>query len=330
MSKQKRKKILMKVNEMQEVEVSHISLVKNAANRSPFKFLKSQKKDGNMHVNLRTLFGKSEPKPVKPGIITLVAKTEKVKGLVNTLTQEGIKVTKQDDLDGATTLHLTDYDNENTVIFKMSDDIAIGVTDIAKSFSSWGEDESFIKNMAISGFFPGVRVATDVFISTLEKIMFKADTATPPTEAIKVLTNDFSKYVRMLTSKLPAEAFKYDGMILKTDEVVGKKEEAVIKDDGKKDADVQEDKQAEIITKADVAELIDMKLKEDTKNVTMLLNESVKKSDAAIASLTEQFTNVTDALAGVVNLGVKADVANVKKSEPSIFDSALDFAGFNE
>lgn len=361
MSKQKRKKVVMDVNELQEVEVSNISLVKNAANRSPFKFFKSQKKEGNMHVNLRTLFGKSEPEVVEPVIITLVTKTEKAEGLVSTLTEKGIKVTKQDDLDGATTLHLTDDDNEDTVIFKMSDDVAVGVTGISKSFSSWGEGESFIQNLATAGFYPGVRVATDVFMDTMQNIMYNAEAGTQPTDAINKLTADFSEYVKTLVSKLPIEAFKYDGMALegtksesnskdekvKVDKVEDKPKDSVSEDkdisksddkipDTKSDIkdEANKDIQDNTISKMEVVELIDSKLEEVSKSFSDLLTESVKKSDESLSNLTGQFEKVTEALNGVVSVAgdndkIIVDKGKVNKTEGD-FDSALSFDGFGE
>lgn len=213
----KRKKVVMKVHEMTEVDAQVISLVKHAANRSPFKILKHQK-DGIMkHINLSNLFKKADQKEAEPTpvVVSLVTKTEKATVLVSEVNGKGLSILKQEDLDGATTLHLTESDSTDTVIIKMSDDVAVGVTGIKKSFSSWSEGESFVQQMAISGFFPGVRVATDVYLDTLGNIMYKSEAGSPPVVQIAKLNDDFARYVNTLVSNIPVEAFKFEGMVLK-------------------------------------------------------------------------------------------------------------------
>ena len=166
-----------------------------------------------MHINLKNLFKKAE-EAVQTGVVLIVAKSEKALDFVEALKVKGIEVLKQEDSDGATTLHLTDADNEDITIFKMSEDVAVGVSGITKSFSSWGEGESFVKNMATAGFFPGVRVATDVFMDTLGNIMYKSEKDKVPMAKVEKLADDFGMYVKDLLTKVPVEAFKYEGMLL--------------------------------------------------------------------------------------------------------------------
>lgn len=354
--KNKRRKVVMKVNEMTETDVTTISLVKHAANRSPFKIFKNDK-EGTMNIDLKKLFmqKKQAESQVEPTVVVLVGKSEDSDALAKALADKAITVAKSEENDGVVTLAVVeDYNADDVTFLKMSDDIAVGVTGIAKSFSSWSEDESFVSAMATSGFFPGVRVATDVFLDTLGNIMYKAESGTPPTDKVSALTADFGKYVNDLLGTVPVEAFKYEGMVLKkaddtpvdtdsktddkTDTAKGDTEDTPEGDTsdtgGDTEGDTPEDDTTpgEGITKSDVTGIVSEQMKTVTDDLSGKIADQVEKTETFMTEMQKSLKAVTDALSGVVSVEPTADPEKGKqqtqKSEGT-FDSAMSFPGFD-
>lgn len=358
----KRKKITVKANELTEVGISAISLVKHGANRSPFKILKSNK-DGNMHLNLKTLFSKKE-KTDEPRVLLVVVPTAKAEAVSAALKNEGQDVVKTEDLEGATTLHLVDEDNENTLIFKMSDDLAIGVTGISKSFNSWPEGKNFVQDMSASGFYPGARLATDVFMDTLHTVMYKAEAGKVPVAKIAKLTEDFSGYIQKLTGELPVEAFKFekadftnlpDTIVEDGDAETVVKEDGtdkalesdtdIVKDDDKgtvaKKDDTEVDADTEVskttdestLAKSDVESIVTEKMETVKSAVDTAITAHVKKQEDATKGLVGQIEKLTKLVKGVVSFDDSEDPDGViEKAEPasSDFDDVIKFEGFGE
>jgi hypothetical protein len=124
-------------------------------------------------------------------------------------------------VDGATVLKY-DTDMEGAKSVKLSD----GVVALIKGFETWPDSKSFTENVQKSGFFPGVRMATESFMETLYNIAYAEGTDT--IMEISKAADEYSKYVTGLANAIPVTAIKMEKMevpMLSTEEPVAKKED---------------------------------------------------------------------------------------------------------
>lgn len=207
-----KRKVVLKVNELQEMDVSFISLVKNAANRAPFKILKSAE---GKTLDLKKLFSlKKEESDEAPELVAIITKADCSEAISTILKGEGVALVDTVDMaDGLVMLPLKDgVDVENSVVLKMSDDIAAVVAGIEKSFYNWPDSGDFSTNIQKAGFYPGVRVATDVLMDTLYNALETVEKGESPTEAVTDILKQFTDYVTSLATEIPTSAFKLEKM----------------------------------------------------------------------------------------------------------------------
>lgn len=343
-----KKKLIIKANELTEVDVSAISLVKNAANRSPFKILKSVKGE-KMNMDLSRLFRMKKAES-PPAVVCYVTKAEHADKLTEMLKSDGVEVCKTEEKEGMMLLHVIDEAPTDLTTIKMNDDVAVMVSDVSKSFNAYeSESDNFVNGIAIQGFFPGVRTAADVFVETLYNIMSKSEAGVPPMQQIQKLATDFGEYVNTLASRIPIEAFKCESMVMevKKDEVpavvapVVAPVEAVAPVVPPTEpivpvAEVAVDNVAPVsvppvvaVTKSEVESMVSDEFKKVTKTLEETMAAFVSKQDATVTAMTESFAKLQEALRGVVNVTPNADTRTVSKTENGgTFDNVLNFDGF--
>ena len=209
LKKSQKRKITIMANQLTDVDVQGVSLVKHGATRSPIKLIKKKKSEGGiMHLNLKTLFGITKAEKT-PQIVSVICKAEDATCLDAAVAVLEMKVLTKTESEGVITASLVETTEEITV-FKMDENIAIGVVDLEKGFSSYTDSTDFMETLLVGGFYPGVRMAQDALTDAIYEIMWQAPAGIQPSEAIGKVLGDFSVYIQGLVSALPALAFKLE------------------------------------------------------------------------------------------------------------------------
>lgn len=201
-------------NELTNVQVSHVSLVKRGAIRVPFRFLKSNDGDGDM-IDLN-IFKKKETKPMVAAV--LVNKAANLDVAKARITKAGFQVEKFDDSnDGVIifpqTEELGDFEpgKDGVYILKMDEMLSCVVTGITKSFESINFDSSsFDEVLAQEGLRPGVFLSMDVLGATVSNIMAKAEDKTAMVSDLETALAEFSKHIVSMAQAVPEDAFSVD------------------------------------------------------------------------------------------------------------------------
>lgn len=203
----------IEVDEMKDAHVNFISLVKRGAMRVPFRILKSE--DESM-FNLTRLWTKKSEIGVTPELIAVVLqKGSDVAGYTAALADMGVVVKKHEVHEESGTDVLVvkdDYDSEQSITMKFSDNVGAIVSNVKKGFCSWGDSTEFMDNMKISGFFPGVRMATDALMDTIYNCMHEVGEGEAPAAVVSKALDDFSAYVKQMAAEIPQIAFKMDSL----------------------------------------------------------------------------------------------------------------------
>lgn len=209
-------------NQLEEAEVNIVAMVKNGANRMPFKIVKSEDEEMLDLTNaVKGLFVKKDAAVAGPSVAAvMVSKTADLATLLPLLKTAGIDVTtgfaKSED-DNATTYSVADLlKAEGTALVKMSEDVYLAVTGIKKGFEGYDfESTSFKEVMSKGAFVPSICIAQDMMSRTMYNVLEKSTSPKEAAAEITKLTKDFGEYVTMLAKGLPESAFKADAAITK-------------------------------------------------------------------------------------------------------------------
>lgn len=214
----KTKTVKVAATPLDDVNVTHVSMVQHAANRTPFKIVKTEAipndaamqkvadkvrkffSEGKGPANVTAIYlHKSEAKLRMPQLKDLGFRVDKdhaeFNGDVLVLKQEGYAA-----------------DDEGSVV-TLSDTIAVQVDTIAKDFCSWNATTVFGETLQSMGFYPGVRVAQDALMETIYQIMYKANSPEEAATDLKAATDAFGKHVVGLTKLMPQTVFKFEQML---------------------------------------------------------------------------------------------------------------------
>lgn len=217
------KTIEIDAHELFNPKVVRVSLVNRGANRSPIRKLKSEdgmknfKKQSLNLSNIQSLLVMKAEEPVVADAPVMVAAITTLKGddltsLKDYLAVEGVVCVKSHESAESSTL-IFDADADFSDVTKYST-IAIseGVAVVVKGFSSWSltsdPTSSFAEAMQANGYFSNVYRATDMLMTRLEEVGYDALTKSEFAASVLPLVEDFSAYVRDVTSALPEAAFK--------------------------------------------------------------------------------------------------------------------------
>lgn len=217
------KTIEIDAQELFNPKVVRVSLVNRGANRSPIRKLKSEdgmkqlKKQSLNLSNIQSLLVMKAEEPVVADAPVMVAAITTLKGddltsLKDYLAVEGVVCVKSHESAESSTL-IFDADADFSDVTKYST-IAIseGVAVVVKGFSSWSltsdPTSSFAEAMQANGYFSNVYRATDMLMTRLEEVGYDALTKSEFAASVLPLVEDFSAYVRDVTSALPEAAFK--------------------------------------------------------------------------------------------------------------------------
>lgn len=207
--------IKVKATPLENVDVSHVSMVKHAANRTPFAIIKTEALPDDPAMlraadKVRKLFSKAAG-PASVAAVYVAAGV--AKQVMPLLKAQGFRV-EQDHAemkDGVLVLKQEGYaaDDEGSII-TLSDTVAVQLTTVAKDFCSWSATTDFSETLSAYGFYPGVRVAQESLMETIYQIMYAANTPADAAPLIKAATEAFAKHVQGLLTLLPQAVFKFE------------------------------------------------------------------------------------------------------------------------
>ena len=199
------------VNELTDVDVKYVSLVKRGANRIPFRIVKSEDGEKKMNIDLSSLF-KSEP--LAPVVAYIAVSDNADQGVAEArIEAAGFSIEKAEEVDGGILYHQEEPKNSNISILKFDESCAAAIAhvDLKKAFNGYDfSGTSFDEVMETEGVMPSIRMAKEVLGNTMYNIMYKSE---DPKEMSSMLTkaiNEFRDYVVGIAKTVPSEAFKMD------------------------------------------------------------------------------------------------------------------------
>jgi hypothetical protein len=207
--------------ELYNADVAFISLVDRPANRTPFRILKSAKAEQHnlggskmfdLSDGMRRIFKSTGTKAAIGAV--LVAKSADVEACKTVIKAAGLSVDKPEARDDGTAFKQVDDLPAQTIMVKVSDDIALAVCDVAKEFNSYnGSDTIFRDVLAVEGFYPGMGMASDVLRHTIGNIMKSSIDPEQAAGMIDKACKDFSAYMVQMVKSIPITAFKFETAI---------------------------------------------------------------------------------------------------------------------
>lgn len=365
-----RRKVSIPVSELCNPDVNFVSIVDRGAMRTPFKIFKKE----NGMLNLEKLFftQKSEPAPAEavtaPEVVSfVVAKREQADAFSTLLQEKGFAVIKADTETGVLTIKEdAELDGAERTVIKLSEDLAVVLTNVKKDFYGSAEGTTFTENVKTSGFYPGLHLAFDVLYSTIYKCVDEAgETVTDLGGTVGTAIDEFRAYVVGLCNAIPQTAFKAENLTLPEPvaaEVV-KEDEPEPPADGGSDTSNEEDAAGgDAVAKSedtvaagadDFAAKMSSAMESITKSILgslqPQLQELTTKFDEGaikISELSERLESVAKTAETAAEVAQKAEeaavgtlvgntpapeaapVSTVKREQSSLYASALKFDGF--
>lgn len=202
-------KIAIEANELSQVQVSHISLVKRGANKVPFRMLKSDGGTEMIQFDMKRVF-KSQPKTPMVAAI-LVSKDADLDATKARITKAGFSVEKQTDSDDGVIFAQSDDKEIKGIILKMDADVALVLTNVEKAFEPMNlESTSFGEVFAQEGLVPGFRLAVEALQDTFFNVLAKAENPEDLTKDVTRVIGEFSTHMNLLAKAVPPDAFSLD------------------------------------------------------------------------------------------------------------------------
>ena len=201
-----------KVRRLVDVDVSHVSLVDNPANRTPFKFIKSDHKerDSQMNITLKNMFGSRTP-----AVTSVMADTQAKAIAVAKMLMDAneVELSEQNGIHIARAKGEDAPANEQIVHLGKSTGIAYGVSHLQKELALYDiETENFDEAVKQEGFVPGLMIGMEALHSTIRNIAMSTDTSSADAfrSGVRNAVEDFADYVDSLIGALPEKAFKFE------------------------------------------------------------------------------------------------------------------------
>ncbi len=215
-----RRKVTIQAQELTEMDVERISLVKRGANRVPFRIIKSQG-DNSMSqftLSLTKLFQK-DAASVEPTLVAIaLSKSADVELVTTALVGGGFEIDHVVEGEEVNSLMLVKGDDlEGLFAIKINDDCAVLIKDFEKGLSSWPDSNSFVENITTAGFAPSFRLANEILSETVSNIMYSEGDAEVTKSGISKAMNDFQGYVEAVMETIPVQAFKAENILIEVE-----------------------------------------------------------------------------------------------------------------
>lgn len=199
-------KQVVEANELTDLQVQRVSLVKRGANRIPFRITKG---DSAMSLDLSKLFKSQMLAPTVTAVI--VRKGADSDAAQAALAEAGFRVTTVETTDDATIYHQGNRPQDGEAVIKMDEDIAVVVTNVAKGFKPYDYSSAdFAEALKVDGYYPSVYTACDALHTVIHKSLTEAKTPDAAATSIGAAIEDFKTYVTGLTASLPSNVFKLE------------------------------------------------------------------------------------------------------------------------
>jgi hypothetical protein len=207
---------------MVDVDVTAISLVKRGANRVPLRVVKKEKSDSDTTevekvLNFKDVFGggqkvqKDEGTALLAVVVEKGVDLEKAKELIE---KAGLVTDCAQEQDDATLFVqkgdiAIDLEQDNQIVYKAGDQIAC-VVQVDKEFAPFSGSTDFTKNLQSQGFFPGLRLAADVFTDTVITTMFESADKGEAQSLVDKAVSEFGDHLNGMVDSLPDTVFKLE------------------------------------------------------------------------------------------------------------------------
>lgn len=221
--KSKRKKVI-KVRDLEDVNVNFVSLVPTGANQIPFRLKKAD--DMHKNIDLNALFGiqveKSEnvedkSTTVSCGGVVIPADLDETR-VTEVFKSAGLDVAEVEKANGLTIVKFDteSYDEADTPLKAKNGSVILfkGLMD------SSGLPTSFKQNVSSMGFVPNVALAADAFVDTLWNIAIMEEDKSAVAESVDTALNEFSAHIKTLVNRIPVDAFKAEQAVTEILEAV--------------------------------------------------------------------------------------------------------------
>lgn len=204
-------KVTVTANELTDVEVGAISLVKRGANQIPFRLIKSDRSGDSDMINLSSVF-KRAPAPV---VMTAVAvsKNLSLEDARARVEAAGLKASDVVETDDAAFLFPQvegDFSESDITVIKMDADLGVLVANQKAFLPSNFESTDFGEVLSQEGLTPGFGLAMEILRNTFFNILSKADTPDQLADMLGDATSSFGTYVEGLARSVPRAAFVVD------------------------------------------------------------------------------------------------------------------------
>jgi outer membrane murein-binding lipoprotein Lpp len=249
----RRKRVRIKARELTDVDVDYISIVSRGANRIPFRILKAE--DNEMLDLSQIFFRKEEPKT--PALVAVAVAKGPTSDAIMAVVRDSYTVTSESDMGEVTLMKFEeDADLAKADIVKVSDDLAVFVSNVQKGAVSYPDSVSFMENISKAGFLPSLRMATEVLMETVYNVVSTPGDRSTTVAKLESSLGEYQSYVLGLTRAMPEQVFKFESAEFSAQ--VAEVQKGMLDADDQKDAPVEE-------PKAEVAPTPEPKVEEKAK-----------------------------------------------------------------
>lgn len=226
-------KLQVDAQELTNVQVSHVSLVKRGAIRIPFRILKSEG-DVSM-INLTHLFKRDPMVPTVAAVI--VNKASDLEVAKARLTKANFQIEKFDDTQEGVIIFPQSDSIEDIIpgkdgayIVKMDEMLSCVITGVAKAFEPINFDSaSFDEVLSQEGMRPGIHLSMDVLGATVSNILAKAEDREEMVTDLSKALDEFKSHIVAMASAVPESAFSIDFFKGEAVKTVAKDEDEPVK-----------------------------------------------------------------------------------------------------
>lgn len=206
-------KVKVEATELHDADVSHVSLVKNGAIRSPFKILKAEDVPAPSESFLDKV-GKFFGKEDTLSTVAAVYVTGDVATYSPLIEKSGLSIANMEVLDsGITVFHQGDTPAASIGAIALGSDVLVSFDRIAKEFAPYAHTTNFMENVQSVSFLPSVGEAMNALYTTMYAVLDEVKTVPDAIGKLETTLSSFSSHVLGLAKNLPEAVFKLDSLL---------------------------------------------------------------------------------------------------------------------
>jgi len=229
-------KVKVVANELVETDIEMVSLVKHGANRAPFRILKADE-DGpaaKLGEKLQSFFSLAKG---EVAVAAYFIRKDATEAMLPILKAQGVDVGRVTEADGVTVVTVSDASPKGFI--QLGDALAVAISHPLKEFSDESIVKAYADGVGLSGFAPGVGLATRGLADAVWSLLNSSDGDEGAREEriakVDSMLASFRKYITSLSKMLPDQVLKVEAAARsahteETDMPKGKLDEAVAGD----------------------------------------------------------------------------------------------------